>query len=181
MRISGAWRRIFAPAEKTVAAGALYEQIVAQSRRPEFYLEGGVADSLDGRFDLMSLHVFLVLRRLKEEGQGKLSQALFDTFFHNLDVGLREMGVGDLSVGKKIRQMAEAFYGRVAAYDAALSAPDEKALVEALQRNLYRGSIISHNTLNRLANYVRWQADNLGRQSGASLARGDVVFEPFDD
>src|SRR5262249_18572993 len=116
----------------------LYGAVVAQARRPAFYLRFGVPDTLDGRFDMIALHVFLVMRRLKAEGEeGRaLSQALANRFFADLDRSLREMGVGDLGVGRRVKVMAKAFYGRIAAYEAGLNSGDT-ALGEALKRNLY--------------------------------------------
>lgn len=118
-------------------AQSLYIAAMEQSRLPVFYTSYGVPDSFDARFDLVTLHVYLLMRALKKAGGGKgdpsqtsdrsaecrdMSQKLFEAMFRNLDDTLREMGVGDLSVSKKIRPMAEAFYGRVAAYEAALGA-----------------------------------------------------------
>ena len=100
-----------------------------------FYADWGVPDTLDGRFDMISLHAFLVLDRLKGTEQA-FRQGLVDEFFADMDRSLREMGVGDLSVGKKVRKMAEVFYGRVAAYDQALAGPDG-ALEAAIARNVF--------------------------------------------
>src|SRR5215467_3304390 len=103
----------------------IYGMIVTQAREPLFYRELGVPDTVDGRFDLILLHLWIVLSRLraaeagKEPGQG-LSQALFDRFCEDMDDNLREMGVGDLAVPKRMQAFGEAFYGRSRAYDAAL-------------------------------------------------------------
>ena len=96
---------------------------MAAARHPVAYAEWGVPDTLDGRFDMITLHTFLVLDRLKGEDRA-FRQELVDEFFRDMDRSLREMGVGDLSVGKKVRKMAEVFYGRLAAYDKALAGPD---------------------------------------------------------
>src|ERR1700740_2313654 len=100
----------------------LYGAIVAQSRRAAFYIGYGVPDTIDGRFDLIVLHMVLLLARLDRGGlpARDLGQGLFDLFCRDLDANLREMGVGDLAVPKRMRQFAEAFYGRQAAYLAAL-------------------------------------------------------------
>jgi cytochrome b pre-mRNA-processing protein 3 len=119
-----------APGRRT-AGEALYGQAVEQARRPEFYTRLGVPDSANGRFEIYSLHVLLLLRRLKGAGEpgAQTAQVLFDTFISSLDDALREQGVGDLSVGKKMRKLGEAFYGRVKSYDEALEAlPDMEAL-----------------------------------------------------
>jgi cytochrome b pre-mRNA-processing protein 3 len=119
------------------AALRLYHGIVEQARQPGFFAVYGVPDTLDGRFELIALHEFLVLNRLKQEHQrsATFAQELFDTFFADMDRALRELGVGDLAVGKHIKRMATAFYGRIAAYERGLSA-DDPALAEALERNL---------------------------------------------
>ncbi|MBC8036636.1 MAG: ubiquinol-cytochrome C chaperone [Rhizobiales bacterium] len=114
---------------------SLYEAIVAGARHPLPYARWGVADTIDGRFDMISLHMFLVLDRLKGEDE-QFRQRLVDEFFADMDRSLRELGVGDISVGKKVRKMAEAFYGRVAAYEAGL-ADGEAALTAAVARNFF--------------------------------------------
>ena len=124
-------------ARKPDTAMRLYEAIVASARQEKFYTEMDVPDTLDGRFDMIVLHLFLVLDRLRGEA-GDMKQKLTDVFFKDLDRTLREMGVGDLSVAKKIRPMAEAFAGRIKAYAVALEQGDE-ALIGALCRNVYAG------------------------------------------
>lgn len=116
----------------------LYEAIVAAARRPRAYAEWGVADTIDGRFDMICLHTFLVLDRLKGRAND-LRQNLVDELFRDMDRSLREMGVGDISVGKKVRKMAEVFYGRVAAYDTAVTAGRHE-LERAIARNVYGGA-----------------------------------------
>jgi cytochrome b pre-mRNA-processing protein 3 len=120
---------------------AIYGVIVAQVRDAAFYRHGGVPDTVDGRFDLLVLHLWLVLRRLRaaaeatgETAYTNLAQGLFDHFCSDMDANLREMGVGDLTVPKRMQKFGEAFYGRVAAYDAAFA--DRAAMREALARNV---------------------------------------------
>ena len=151
-----------------------YEAIVAAARHPTFYADWGVADTLDGRFDMISLHAFLVLDRLKGVEAG-FRQSLVDELFADMDRSLREMGVGDLSVGKKVRKMAEVFYGRVAAYDQAL-AGDEAALDAAIARNIFPDG---HDGAGPklLASYVRGQRAHLGAQDTGVIARGSVHFK----
>jgi cytochrome b pre-mRNA-processing protein 3 len=124
------------------AGFALYGAAVAAARRPVFFADAGVPDTLDGRFDLVSLFTGLVISRIAgdPDPRGKdLAQAVFDAMFADMDVNLREMGVGDLSVGKRVKRMWEAFHGRAQAYEAALQAGDRAALEEALARNVWRG------------------------------------------
>ncbi|HUC61320.1 MAG TPA: ubiquinol-cytochrome C chaperone family protein [Alphaproteobacteria bacterium] len=162
-----------------VAARRLYERAVAQARDPVFYRDLGVPDTLDGRFDMIALHVFLLLRRLRTEGvpAKRFAQALFDTMFDDMDDSLREIGVGDLSVGKRVKAMAKALYGRIAAYEAGLGADDE-SLAAALRRNLYRNAAPSPDQLASLAAYLRREAASLARIPYESLAAGEVAFGP---
>lgn len=166
-------KRLFASRE--TAAERLYRSIVAAARQPKFYLDHGVPDTVDGRFDMISLHMFLVLERLRAEGEGAatLRQDLTDAFFKDMDRSLREMGVGDLSVGKKVRKMAEAFYGRLVAYTQAMGEPDP-ALQSALARNIFP-DVPDHGAAS-LATLVRQAQSNLARQPGAALEEGRVEF-----
>jgi len=132
---------------KRVDALPAYTAIVQQARLPALYGTRGAPDSFDGRFDMLALHVHFVLRRVRADGSARteFGQELFDLFFRDMDQAMREAGVGDLGVGKKIRKMAQAFYGRVHAYDEAIgkAAPAQadaaniKALAEVLGRNLF--------------------------------------------
>ena len=160
-------------------AEALYIRVVRQSRKPVFYEEYSVADTIDGRFDMIILHVFLVLRRLKIEGKSteSLGQALFDAMFTTMDSSLREMGVGDLSVGKRIKKMATAFYGRVEAYDAPLIAGDRAALCDALARNLFRGEPVKDGIKESLADYMLATWSHLNNQPHQRFFLGLVDFE----
>jgi cytochrome b pre-mRNA-processing protein 3 len=121
--------------ERRLAAGRIYEALVKRSREPVFFERFGVPDTLDGRFDLLTLHAWLALARLKQDAE--MSQALVDTIFVGFDEALREMGAGDMGMGRRMKKFANAFYGRLSAYGAA---GDERALQEALVRNLYRGT-----------------------------------------
>lgn len=110
----------------------LYDSLVSRAREPVFFKHFGVADSLDGRFDLLAFHAWLVLAELKG---GEMAQGLTDLIFTGFDEAMREQGVGDIGIGHKLKAMAKAFYGRMAAYD---SARNEEELAAALARNLWR-------------------------------------------
>ena len=172
--------RLFGRGRQEEAANALYGAIVAQARQPEFYRAGGVQDTVDGRFDLLALHVFLVLHRLRADGapSAALGQALFDRMFADMDQSLREMGVGDLSVGRKVRAMAQALMGRIAAYEPGLDDPAQ--LAAALERNLYRGKPVEAAARDRVARYVAAAARTLVGQATAALAQGQIAFPEFD-
>src|SRR5699024_11029546 len=139
-------------------AQALYRAVVEQARQSVFFTDCGVPDTVDGRFEAIVLHAHLVFRRLAREASDSvattLSQDLFNLMFADMDQNLREMGVGDPSVGKKVRAMAEALYGRAAAYDAGLRA-GEAELVSALRRNLYGTVAPDEAAVRRMAAYVR--------------------------
>lgn len=120
--------------ERRLAAGRIYEVLVTRSREPVFFERLGVPDTLDGRFDLLTLHAWLVLSRMKD--RHRLSQVLVDTIFVGFDEALRELGAGDIGMARRMKKFADAFYGRLKAYDAA---PDAAAMTEVLVRNLYRG------------------------------------------
>jgi cytochrome b pre-mRNA-processing protein 3 len=166
------WRK-----RDTDTARRLYVRIVAQAREPAFYTRLGVADSADGRFDMIALHAYLVLRRLKRDRaqSARLAQSLFDVFFADMDQNLRAMGVGDLSVGRTVKEMAKLFYGRVSAYDEGLVA-GAGVLADALARNLYRGAGVETGAVEAMAGYVRREADALERQPLDPLLGGDVSF-----
>lgn len=160
----------------------LYAAIVVQARHPDFYRNHGVPDSLDGRFDMVILHAYLVMHRLNAMGGAGagLAQSLFDFLFDDMDANLREIGVGDLSVGKRVKAMAKAFYGRSAAYDAGLAEPTDAPLLAALRRNLY-GTVPDEPppaALAAMARYLRENMAALAAQKDADLLAGKVAFLP---
>jgi cytochrome b pre-mRNA-processing protein 3 len=153
---------------------AIYGMIVTQAREPLFYRDLGVPDTVNGRFDLLTLHLWMVLRRLKAiEGESGLAQALFDHFCDDMDANLREMGVGDLTVPKRMQAFGEAFYGRAAAYDFALSAGGE-ALAQALCKNILNGEGLQD--ARRLALYAEAAIATLARQNAAMMQNASWKF-----
>jgi cytochrome b pre-mRNA-processing protein 3 len=165
---------------------ALYGAIVAQARSVAFYADYRVPDTVEGRFDLIVLHLVLLLNRLGRRaeagralgqellGQAALGQELFDAFCRDLDANLREMGVGDLAVPKRMQAFAEAFYGRQAAYLAALDAADERVFEKALARNIFPAG--NDAGAAQLARYARAVVTRLDAQDDGALIRGEVVF-----
>jgi cytochrome b pre-mRNA-processing protein 3 len=155
---------------------AIYGMIVTQAREPLFYRDLTVPDTVNGRFDLLVLHLWLVLRRLRTaEGSSGLSQALFDRFCNDMDDNLREMGVGDLTVPKRMQAFGEAFYGRTAAYDLALEAGEEP-LAQALSKNILNGEGIEN--ARRLALYAKAAIVALDQQDEAALLAASWKFPP---
>ncbi|MAZ01575.1 MAG: hypothetical protein CMN56_00380 [Sneathiella sp.] len=174
--------KLFRRNPQEAAATALYAEIVRQSREPAFYEAAAVPDTVDGRFEMISLHAFLVMRHLKGQGDAaqKLSQTLFDQMFADMDQSLREIGIGDLSIGKHIKKMAKAFYGRVAAYEAALGGGGE-SLETALERDHY-GSVenVPAEAVKRLADYVRAADARLAAAGLDPLMAGKADFSDFN-
>lgn len=155
----------------------VYGAVVAQARCPYFYVELGVPDTLDGRFDMILLHLALVLRRLKVGAEEKrLSQDIVDVMFADLDRNLREMGVGDLSVSKKIKPMAAAFSGRSESYGRALDDGAGDALAAAIARNIFPDADNVPPAALRLAEYALDAARRLERQDLSDLCSGRIDF-----
>lgn len=158
-------------------AHAAYLQIVARAREPVFFLDCAVPDTLDGRFELIALHAFLVLNRLKAEhaATADFAQELFDAMFADLDRGLREMGASDIGVGRHVKAMAKGFYGRIVAYEQGLAAGDDQ-LDEALRRNLYGTASAPPEAIAAMARYVRREVASLAGQTLENLLLGEVRF-----
>ena len=157
---------------------ALYGAIVAQARHEAFYARHGVPDTVLGRFDMILLHLVLVVRRLRDgnDEQRTVAQAVFDAFVRDMDHNLREMGIGDQGVPDQMRRVGEAFYGRAQAYEAALAEPADAALVAALARNVYADAAEPQVAAVSLATYVRRLAQALAEQAPELLVAGRVRF-----
>ncbi|WP_439575581.1 ubiquinol-cytochrome C chaperone family protein [Phreatobacter sp.] len=168
---------LFRRKKRDETISTLYGAIVAQARDPAFYRDHGVGDTVTGRFELVSLHVFLLLHRLKEEPEDRrqLGQDLFDLFFLDLDRGLRELGVGDTKVPKRIKEMGQAFYGRVKAYDDALADAEAGALARAIARNVLGDEEADATPI---AAYMRAAVAELSSLPFQRFARGEIVFPP---
>lgn len=160
-------------------ARKIYLSLVEQARQPAFYRSFGVPDTPDGRFDMIVLHAFLLFRRFKRDHKQTetLGQAVFDLMFSDMDQNLREMGVGDLGVGKRIKGMAKGFYGRVDAYEKGLDDTNE-TLEKALKRNLFRKTSPSTTQVSAVRAYMQSQAARLDSIDTESLLAGDLAFDP---
>jgi cytochrome b pre-mRNA-processing protein 3 len=150
---------------------------------PGFYLSFEVPDSVDGRFEMVCLHAFLVFRRLKGQGPeiDRLTQATYDIMFKELDLALRELGAADIGVGKRIKHMTEALNGRIQVYEQGLVAADDQALRDALRRNLFGTVTVSAAALDAMTAYVRSVAQILSTQSTADLSAGQIRFPAPDE
>jgi cytochrome b pre-mRNA-processing protein 3 len=147
----------------------LYARTVDQARDPAFFTALGVADEIDARFELYTLHVLLLILRLRDEGEAgaEIAQELFDVYVSALDNALRELGVHDVTMAKKMRKLGEALYGRMTAYEAPIRAADRAALAEALARNVYAGA--DGETGDRLADYALRARAGLAAQALESV------------
>jgi cytochrome b pre-mRNA-processing protein 3 len=153
-------------------AVAVYKRTGEWARAPELFEMCGIPDTLDGRFDSLALHAALVIDRLRREPEGEaLAQAFFDVMFKHLDLTLREIGVQDLGVGRRIKIMAEGFHGRALAYREALEG-GSTPLTEVLRRNAYGGRPPADDApVERLEAHVRQLAERLAGLSRADLAK----------
>lgn len=177
------WKRLFGAKPRHPHAGPLYAAIVAQAREAALYRDFGLPDTLDGRFEAIVLHIVLVLRRLKRDfPEGlDLAEALQEVFFEDMDRSLREMGAGDLGVGKRVKRMAEAFFGRLSSYEAALDRlplDGEAGLRATLRRNAFGTLAEGEGDLPGLTAYALAQAAALDAQPGAALRQGKPAFQP---
>ncbi len=160
----------------------LYTASVRAARVPHFFETLGVPDTLDGRFEMVGLFVFLVVNRLHSasaEGK-KLAQAVFDAMFLDMDINLREIGISDMRIGKSVKDMWTAFHGRSAAYAAALAAGDTEGLAAAIARNVWRGREPDANA-RALARMVMAQSSHLQSLPDEALFKGQPGFLPTEE
>lgn len=165
------------PRPAKVAGGKLYASAVGQARSAAFYRDYGVRDSMEGRFELFSLHVIFLVERLKGQGDAaaETSQAVFDAYVKGLDDAFREIGVSDTSVGKKMKKLAGAFYGRLKAYDDAVaSLPDTTATRDLVARTALEER--GEGDAAALTAYVIKVREALAAQPLDALLQGDVTW-----
>jgi cytochrome b pre-mRNA-processing protein 3 len=157
------------------AVHAVYNAIVAQSRQPQFYAEWGVPDTVTGRFDMICLHLALLFRRLRSERRevAEFSQAVFDLFFKDMDRSLREMGVGDMAVPKKIQKMGAVFYGLLASLSSALDMNDREEAAAVLARNIFDGE--ASPSAAQLVDYLFAESERLAEQPVDGIVDGRIA------
>ena len=162
---------------ETEVARKLYAGIVAQARQQVFYSRWQVADTVDGRFDMIAVHLFLLLKRLKDESEMKpMVQELVNLVVTDMDSSLREMGASDMSVGKKVQKMARALYGRLEAYQDAYDQADNQMLMAVINRNVFRSEAGPDEMAMYIAEYMRAQTEFLEQQPSHEFAKGVVAF-----
>ena len=176
-------KRLFSRTPLRSPERRVYEAIVAQARHPWAYAELAVPDTLDGRFDMIALHADAVVSRLSGEGAeaDRFAQELVDELFRDMDRSLREMGVGDLGIGKRVKTMASVYYGRARAYADALAADAGEAgpeLAAAISRNVYAGADGREAEAARLARYAVRLRRHLAAQPAAAIVAGEVDMDP---
>jgi cytochrome b pre-mRNA-processing protein 3 len=166
--------RLFRPRPAKLAGAELYLKAAAQARRPALYTAMRTPDTREGRFELYTLHVILLLERLRGQGEAaaETSQATFDAYLRGLDDAFRELGVGDMSVGKKMKKLGQAFYGRLRSYDQAVATLPSRAELEALI-----GRTVGEEADARaLADYLLTARDQLAAQPLDGLLTGNVAW-----
>ncbi len=157
----------------------LHDALIAQARCPLLFEVGGVPDTLEGRFEMLMLHAVLFFQRTRLEPSLKnISQDVVDRLFLELDRALREMGVGDVSIPKKMKKLATHFHGRINAYQAALDATDSAALSAAIARNVW-GDDAAPQQGAWLAHYALAQHAHLARLSAQDILQGRLSFAEF--
>lgn len=165
--------------EANLLAAKLFNKLVAQARNRVFYQRLGVPDTVDGRFDMVALHTFLIFQRLKGQGDRAaiLAQALYDALIKDMEASLRQLGAGDIGVGKRIRVMTEALQGRIKAYEGAL-AGNQIDIEGALRRNLYGTTDPDQDAVRIVANYLRRAKELADSQPVNRILRGQFDFPP---
>lgn len=163
-------------ANRAITEG-LYSEIVAAARQPLLYSEWGVPDTPLGRFEMISLHMVLALRRMRADDGAlrEIAQEVTDHFFLEVDHSLRELGIGDVGVPKRMKRLAKMFYGRAAAYSQALDDGDEQALAAALARNVWPQGDSGADSLS-LARYAIGAARGLEAQPAQAWQLGRIAF-----
>ncbi|TWB22122.1 cytochrome b pre-mRNA-processing protein 3 [Nitrospirillum amazonense] len=179
-------KSLFSRNRHQAAVLRLYAGIVDQARQPQFYTAAagharGVPDTVEGRFEVMTLHAWLVMRRLAAEGPdlAGLNQALFDHMFTDLDFSLRELGASEMVVGKKVKDLGTHFYGRADAYESGLKEEaegDRTVLEEALDRNLFGSTLPDGPEVTAMADYVMAAAARLAAYPLESLLADGPAF-----
>jgi len=170
-------KSIFSRTHELTPVRTVYEAIVAQARQTELYSDLGVSDTIDGRFDMIVLHNDAVMCHMQagEEPDRAFAQALIDELFRDMDRSLREMGVGDMGVGKRVKKMASVYYGRASAYARARTAGD-KSLATALMRNVFEGDELHAASAERLARYAGRLHDAVVSMDRGQIRDGKLDF-----
>jgi cytochrome b pre-mRNA-processing protein 3 len=171
--------RFLGPDKSALAARRLYDAMISRAREPVFHTRFAVPDTIDGRFDLLALHAFALMEVLKstQPKGAQIGARLASVIFAGFDDALRELGISDFGISRRMKALAGAFYGRLEAYDAAASEP---ALSGAIVRNLYRADVMRVHEAEILAHYITLARAALRAQSDA-LLQGAADFGPLPE
>ena len=163
--------------DRLAPVNALFARVAEASRRPALYLAGGIPDTFEGRFEALTLHAFLVMRRLRAlpAPAADLAQEFVDACFAYLELGFRNGGISDIAVPKRMKKIGQSFYGRVGAYEAALDQAEPAALVEALRRNASpgEGALV-------LADYMRRAGSHLAGLDLDAILAEETLFPAIE-
>lgn len=160
------------------AAHKLYTATIVAARDPWLFNDCGVPDTPEGRFEVLTLMAFLVLRQLKDiDGAENLAQSYFDIMFEDIEANLREMGVGETTLAKRMKKLAGSFYGRIKTYDEAISSSAPETWRSTIKRYLFSDTQVSENILTVTADYAREIGQNIAAQSTSELLSGRIVFD----
>ncbi|KQO80354.1 ubiquinol-cytochrome C chaperone family protein [Rhizobium sp. Leaf262] len=155
-----------------------YTTLTTAARHPDFYLHLNVPDTVMGRFELLAIVMILYFRRTKSSATSgqEIAQEIIDAFFQDLDHSMRELGIGDQGVPKRMKKFAGMFFGRLESYAAALDNADAEALAAALTRNIYPQAEVPAPDMRGLANWMMTASDVLSAQSEELIATGQVTL-----
>lgn len=172
--------KLFKPAPQVAVAEKLFVAIMQQTRLEPLYVDFEAPDTFEGRFEMAALFGVLTIRRLQsgDAAARDLAQRVFDRLFKGFDEALRDVGIGDMTIAKRMRKLGESFYGRAGAYEGPIATGDLDALAEALARNVWRADAADAPQARRLAIYVLQVAGALDAQDFAALSRGEIAFPP---
>ncbi|WP_322989113.1 MULTISPECIES: ubiquinol-cytochrome C chaperone family protein [unclassified Hoeflea] len=157
-----------------------YALITQAARSPVFYEHMGVPDTVMGRFEMIAVHLILYLRRTGTAGvaaQG-IAQEIVDAFFEDIDHSIRELGIGDMGVPKRMKKLARMFYGRVKSYGQAIESGDEAVLADALGRNIHPDDADAARSMQQLSHWVMQTARALEQTDEDTLASGRLTYPP---
>jgi cytochrome b pre-mRNA-processing protein 3 len=157
-----------------------YATLAATARTPDFYARLDVPDTVMGRFEMLSVVMILFFRRTRASATSgqELAQEIVDAFFQDIDYSIRELGIGDNSVPKRMKKFASMFYGRLESYAAAMDGSDHEALAAALRRNIHPDNAGEAPSMTGLANWMMTAEGHLGQVSEAEIATGSATFPP---
>lgn len=177
---AGRVRRLFAGRHEKIWAEGLFARVMGQCRQPGFYLDGGVADTIDGRFDLMALHVATLVHALRQHGEAGIlaARALEEAMFANLDIGMREEGISDMGVPRRMKALTQAWFGRLQAYLKALATGTSESHRDVVARNLFRGAESGGSHVAVMADYLSALSNRLAALGPAILDFEAIVFPP---